>query len=144
MPYFPHMFFISFVHSGPKLYIAHGDSQNHNRHGSTRLHLDVTGAVNIMLYGAHLPDGQPGGALWHIFPSQSTSILRNFLRNEANAGVQGSGDPIHNQTNYLTPASLQLLAEKYGVYPFTIRQRPGDAVFIPAGCPHQVSMIGLL
>jgi len=39
---------------------------------------------------------------------------------------------------YLTPALLRLLAERRDIRPFTIHQRPGDAVFIPAGCAHQV------
>jgi hypothetical protein len=127
-------------HSGPKMYIANGNLQNNLYHGSTRLHLDVTGAINIMLYGAHLPDGKSGGALWHIFPSSAIPILRDFCRTEPSAGFQEPGDPIHNQAIYLTPTLLQLLSEKFGVHPFVIYQHPGDAVFIPAGCPHQVSI----
>ncbi|RDX95880.1 Lysine-specific demethylase JMJ25 [Mucuna pruriens] len=30
------------------------------------------------------------------------------------------------------------LKEEYGIEPWTFIQKVGDAVFIPAGCPHQV------
>jgi len=124
--------------SGPKMYNANGSPQNKHHHGSTRLHLDVTGAVNIMLYAADYADGQPGCALWHIFPSSSTSVLRDFLRSEPVARLEGPGDPIHNQSTYLTPTLLDLLEKKHGVRPYSIHQHCGDAVFIPAGCAHQV------
>ncbi|KAK9448712.1 uncharacterized protein V1518DRAFT_417990 [Limtongia smithiae] len=47
-------------------------------------------------------------------------------------------DPIHRQFFYLTDPELKLLRERYGVLPYRIWQKPGDAVFIPAGCAHQV------
>ena len=120
------------------MYNAYGDPSNINRQGSTRLHLDVTGAINIMLHAADLADGSHGGAVWHIFPPASQSILRDFLTSEPSIGFQDPGDPIHNQTIYLTPPMLQLLADKHGVHPYTFHQKLGDAIFIPAGCPHQV------
>jgi JmjC domain, hydroxylase len=123
--------------AGPKMYNANGSSQNH-RHGSTKLHLDVTGALNLMLYAAPLPDGSRGFAVWHIFPSMATAMLRDFFRTEPAVSSRGPGDPIHNQNIYLTPELLQILADKHGVYPYVIHQHPGDAVFIPAGCAHQV------
>jgi JmjC domain, hydroxylase len=123
------------------MYNANGDLQNDYRHGSTRLHLDVTGAVNVMLHAAALPDGKSGFAVWHIFPLTTTTILRKFLRTEPAVGFSGPGDPIHDQSTYLTPALLQSLAEKYDVYPYIIHQYPGDAIFIPAGCPHQVRFV---
>jgi hypothetical protein len=121
------------------MYNAHGDLQNHLRHGSTRLHLDVTAAVNIMLYVADLPDGSPGCALWHIFPPEAAPAIRKFIEDEPEAGYNAPGDPIHNQTTYLTPSLLQMLAQKHGIHPYRILQRAGDAVFIPAGCAHQVN-----
>jgi len=120
------------------MYNALGDSQNHLHQGSTRLHLDVTGAVNIMLYAADLPDGSPGGALWHIFAPEVASALREFMRTEPEIAYDGPGDPIHDQKTYFTPLRLQLLEKKFGVRPFTITQHVGDAVYIPAGCVHQV------
>src|SRR5215471_15649293 len=54
-------------------------------------------------------------------------------------GFDQPGDPIHSQSIYLTPRMLDTLATKYAIHPFTILQHPGEAVFIPAGCAHQVS-----
>ena len=121
------------------MYNAHGNPNDDNSHGSTQLHLDVTSAVNIMLYAADFADGRSGGALWHIFPISTLPSLRDFLRNEPTIGFREPGDPIHNQGIYLTPTLLRLLAEKHDIRPFIIHQKPGDAIFIPAGCAHQVT-----
>jgi lysine-specific demethylase 3 len=120
------------------MYIAYGNLNSDNPHGSTRLHLDVTAAVNIMLYAADHPDGSSGLAVWHIFPASATSDIRKFLLQEETVGFNGPGDPIHNHDIYLDPPLLALLASKYGIQPYTIYQAPGDAIFIPAGCAHQV------
>jgi lysine-specific demethylase 3 len=125
---------------GPKMYNAYGSLEQDKSHGSTRLHLDVTGAVNIMLYAANLPDNSPGSAVWHIFPSSATALLRDFLQEEPSIGYKGPGDPIHDQVIYLSPPLLARLATTYRIHPYTIFQTPGDAVFIPAGCAHQVSV----
>ncbi|KAI0055386.1 hypothetical protein BV25DRAFT_1775028, partial [Artomyces pyxidatus] len=122
---------------GPKMYNAFGTEEGENGNGSTRLHMDVTDAVNIMAHAEPFPDGRPGAARWDIFPHRSVSKLRDFLR--VHGGFQGIGDPIHSQTIYLTPALLKTLAETHGVQPYTIYQTSGQAVYIPAGCPHQVS-----
>ncbi|KAG0666858.1 hypothetical protein C6P46_003568 [Rhodotorula mucilaginosa] len=47
-------------------------------------------------------------------------------------------DPIHAQRFYLDAALRRSLFEKKGVRSFRVLQRPGQAVFIPAGCAHQV------
>lgn len=47
-------------------------------------------------------------------------------------------DPIHDQCFYLTADLRKRLLEEYGVQGYTIAQCVGDAIFIPAGAPHQV------
>ncbi|KAI1784034.1 hypothetical protein LXA43DRAFT_902412 [Ganoderma leucocontextum] len=116
---------------GPKMYIATKDLYSK---GSTPLHLDVTSAINILVHVE--PNGSGGdGALWHIFSAQDASNLREYLRQLGNT----SPDPIHAQTTYLTDPMLADLWMQYGTRPYRVEQRYGDAVFIPAGCPHQVS-----
>ncbi|KAI0370427.1 hypothetical protein BV20DRAFT_1035907 [Pilatotrama ljubarskyi] len=103
---------------GPKMYIATRDL---DEVGSTALHLDVTNAVNILMYTAS-EDSRKAGALWHIFLASDVDKLRGYLRSV-------TGSPIDKDPE---------LAEQ-GVRPFVIEQHRGEAIFIPAGCPHQVS-----
>jgi lysine-specific demethylase 3 len=49
------------------------------------------------------------------------------------------GDVVHDQQNFLTESDFGILQRDHNVVTFTIDQGPGDAVFIPAGCLHQVS-----
>ncbi|KAG9310629.1 hypothetical protein JVU11DRAFT_9197 [Chiua virens] len=121
---------------GPKMYVAHASLQDDEHHGSTRLHFDVADAINVMTWAESQPDGSPGSALWHIFPACTAPVVRRFLTTIPHAA---NIDSIQSQHYYLTPRMLRTLAEQYNVHPFVIYQKPGDAVFIPAGCPHQVS-----
>ena len=52
-------------------------------------------------------------------------------------------DPIHDQLLYLDFDLRQRLHQEYGVKGWAIAQCVGDAIFIPAGAPHQVSHIVL-
>lgn len=49
-------------------------------------------------------------------------------------------DPIHDQSWYLDQVLRRRLFEEYGVQGWSIVQFLGDAVFIPAGAPHQVRL----
>jgi lysine-specific demethylase 3 len=121
---------------GPKMYNAQVTFQDDNHHGSTRLHLDLTDAVNIMIWASNLVDGKPGYAIWHIFAAEALPLLRRFLIEE---GVfKGKGISVHSQAICMTPAVLQRLFDKYGIRPYIIHQYVGQAVYIPAGCAHQV------
>ncbi|TFK45215.1 hypothetical protein OE88DRAFT_1640216 [Heliocybe sulcata] len=123
---------------GPKMYNAYGTG-TYSQHGTTRLHLDVTSAVNLMLYAVAEEDGSPGSAVWHIFPRSTCSSIRKLI-SESDMGEE-MGDPIHNQKTYVSREMLDRLRVKYDVVPWEIKQRPGEAVFIPAGCAHQVCNI---
>lgn len=52
-------------------------------------------------------------------------------------------DPIHDQSWYLDQVLRRRLYEEYGVQGWAIVQFLGDAVFIPAGAPHQVGLVEL-
>ncbi|KAF7969063.1 hypothetical protein HWV62_28411 [Athelia sp. TMB] len=54
---------------GPKAYVAQGTKQDDEHSGSTVLHMDLTSAVNVMIWCADLAPGTPGYAVWHIFPA---------------------------------------------------------------------------
>jgi len=121
---------------GPKMYNAMASFESLGSKGSTRLHMDMADAVNIMLYAAQTPDGRPGCAAWDLFKAEDAVKLRKFLRKKFKGQFQH--DPIHSQQFYLDSTLRQELYKEYGVKSHRIYQKPGEAVFIPAGCAHQV------
>lgn len=121
---------------GPKMYNALASSDTEGSKGTTRLHMDMADAVNIMLHAELTPSGAPGCAAWDIFRAEDSVHLRSFFRKNFKGRYQN--DPIHAQQFYLDPPLRAKLFQEYGVRSFRIYQRPGEAVFIPAGCAHQV------
>ncbi|KAI0332443.1 hypothetical protein GY45DRAFT_1369153 [Cubamyces sp. BRFM 1775] len=121
---------------GPKMYNAMASFESQGSKGSTRLHMDMADAINIMTYAAPTPQGRPGCAAWDIFRAEDTAKLRKFLRKKFKGQYQH--DPIHSQQFYLDASLRQELYKDYGVKSHRIYQKPGEAVFIPAGCAHQV------
>lgn len=122
---------------GPKMYNAMASSQSPGSKGSTRLHMDMADALNVMTHAAPTPDGKPGCAAWDLFRASDSDKLRHFLRRKFKANNY-QHDPIHSQQFYLDSQSRKELCDTYGVKSYRVYQRPGDAVFIPAGCAHQV------
>ncbi|CAN9514912.1 unnamed protein product [Ophioblennius macclurei] len=163
---------------GPKMYNAYGLISTEDRKvGTTNLHLDVSDAVNVMVYvgiphgeGNHEQEadisGRPEvmttieegdvdemtkrkvyegrekpGALWHIYAAKDAEKIRELLRKVGEEQGQENPpdhDPIHDQSWYLDQGLRRRLYEEYGVQGWAIVQFLGDAVFIPAGAPHQV------
>lgn len=155
---------------GPKMYTAYGLASDEK--GTTNLHLDMSDAVNIMVYVATLSkedekmhqknilkalqdadveekqlkrmqdekDSKPG-ALWHIYDARDADKIRDMLNGYAlkkGEKLLANADPIHDQSYYLNKSLRQKLKQEYKVEGYTIVQYWGDAVFIPAGAPHQV------
>ena len=106
-----------------------------NSRGSTRLHKDYTSAMNLMVYCHDPRAGQATGATWTIFAREDAPALRKFL-----SDIHGNDerDLCHAQRVFVNTDMLLQLS-KIGIKPFVVNQQPGQVVFIPAGCPHQVS-----
>ncbi|KAK8711357.1 hypothetical protein V6N13_146641 [Hibiscus sabdariffa] len=86
-----------------------------------------------------------GGAVWDIFRKQDVPKIIEYLekhkkefRHIENLPVTSVIHPIHDQTLFLNERHKKQLKEEFDVEPWTFVQCLGEAVFIPAGCPHQV------
>ncbi|KAL1742882.1 hypothetical protein HDZ31DRAFT_83810 [Schizophyllum fasciatum] len=122
---------------GPKMYNAQASSTRAGSKGSTRLHMDMADALNIMTYAApKASESIPAGAAWDIFRPEDSVTIREFMRRTLH---RTSVDPIHSQHYYLDDKLRHDLFEETGVRAYHFQQRPGEAVLIPAGCAHQVS-----
>ncbi|KAF8966449.1 hypothetical protein BDZ97DRAFT_1657595 [Flammula alnicola] len=131
---------------GPKMYNALASSQEVGSKGSTRLHMDMADALNVMLFATPCEDGTEGYAVWDLFRAQDSDKIRSFLRQKFGFGFHAGQavlmighDPIHGQQFYLDVELRQELYEAYNVRSYRVYQRPGDGIFIPAGCAHQVA-----
>uniref|UniRef100_A0A1B6BYT9 [histone H3]-dimethyl-L-lysine(9) demethylase n=1 Tax=Clastoptera arizonana TaxID=38151 RepID=A0A1B6BYT9_9HEMI len=155
---------------GPKMYTAYGSALHPNK-GTTNLHLDISDAVNVMVYvgipqdsdnDEHIKEafraideagcdiltrrrvrekGELPGALWHIYSARDADKIRDLLNKvaiERGARLEPHHDPIHDQSWYLDGPLRERLYKEYSVEGYAIVQCLGDAVFIPAGTPHQV------
>ncbi|KAI8622826.1 hypothetical protein BC830DRAFT_1056771 [Chytriomyces sp. MP71] len=135
---------------GPKMYNAFGSSDaGEGGYGTTPIHLDMADAVNVMMYAKDPPTAEKHAthedvgptnrpaAVWDIYHRDDLPKLRAFMRREFDLG-ENSDDPVHDQFHYLNELHRARLYEQYGVRGWRIYQYPGDAVFVPAGCAHQV------
>ena len=148
------------------MYNSMASSQEAGSQGSTRLHMDMADAINVMLYASNCADGSPGYAVWDLFRAEDSDKIRDFLRKRLTPhpaamskgqqqqesqtqpekaffsipGITADHDPIHIQRFYLDVELRRQLWAEYEVKSYRIYQRPGEGVFIPAGCAHQVRL----
>jgi lysine-specific demethylase 3 len=111
------------------MYNAYKDK---GRYGSTCIHSDVADAVNLMPFATNDGITNNGAAIWTIFRREDFEALDEFMRIRFHVGI-------HQQKIYLTSEDLCDLERQTGIRPYVFHQRPGDMVFIPAHCVHQVS-----
>ncbi|XP_074277254.1 lysine-specific demethylase JMJ26-like [Silene latifolia] len=98
-----------------------------------------------LVEGVEASETVEGGALWDIFRREDVPKLEEYLKSHFREfrHILGCLVPrvvhaIHDQYFYLTEEHKRKLKLEYGVEPWTFVQKLGEAVFIPAGCPHQV------
>ena len=128
------------------MYNALASEDTPGTQGTTKLHMDMADAVNIMVHAEPTGNDQ-GYAIWDIYRAEDSEKIREYLKRfpcpfkmkRLPDGSIPDQDPIHIQGFYLDPNMRKELYQQYGVFSFRIRQHPGQAVFIPAGCAHQVS-----
>ncbi|KAJ7722475.1 hypothetical protein B0H14DRAFT_2642132 [Mycena olivaceomarginata] len=97
------------------MYNANANLAEVGGHGSTRLHMDIADALNVMMYAARDPAGAEGCAAWEIFRAQNSTKLREFLRSNCTMEVP---EPIHSQEVVLRRRRLWA---KYGVQSYRTR-----------------------
>jgi lysine-specific demethylase 3 len=90
---------------------------------STRLHMDMADAINVMAHANNRADGSLGCAVWDIFRPEDADGLRQFLIDKYSA-THKMQDPIHSQQFYLDSEVRRELFEKTGIYSFRIYQYP--------------------
>ncbi|KAL1113892.1 hypothetical protein V6Z11_D02G220600 [Gossypium hirsutum] len=93
-------------------------------------------------------EAHEGGAVWDIFRRQDVPKLQDYLKKHFRefryvhcCPVSQVFHPLHDQSFYLTMDHKAKLKQEYGIEPWTFVQKLGEAVLIPAGCPHQVRNI---
>ncbi|CAH2051299.1 unnamed protein product [Thlaspi arvense] len=85
----------------------------------------------ILSYESEQNHEETGSAKWDIFRREDVPKLEEYP-------VTKVYHPIHDQSCYLIIEHKRKLKAEFGIEPWTFLQTLREAVFIPAGCPHQV------
>ena len=96
--------------------------------------MDQSDAINLMFHGK---------ATWHIFSRRDADDVECYLKSLDDDSSPTSSDffKLFSGHHYLTKVDLANLQSRFNVEPTVIQQLPGQAIIIPAGCPHQVLYI---
>lgn len=80
-------------------------------------------------------------SVWTIFHPADGDKIRDLLNNVANDKARSiKFDPLLDGNVILNEGLVKRLKDEYDVKPYVIAQFQGEAVFIPAGSPRQVSI----
>ncbi|XP_067128149.1 LOW QUALITY PROTEIN: probable JmjC domain-containing histone demethylation protein 2C [Centruroides vittatus] len=97
------------------------------------------GGCDLLMKKRLKEKGIKPGALWHIYHAQDADKINEFLMKiNKDKGQDSTQDPLLDQTYYLDEELRNRLSQEYGVEGYAVVQCLGDAIFIPAGAPHQV------
>jgi hypothetical protein len=107
--------------------------------GTTLVHMDKSGAINIMLYSKPDSHGDVSGAHWDIWPASSIPSLSKALDTSASDESCKMGQAIVSEMHYISPDVSRTAFLSSGIQGWHAIQLPGEAIIIPPGCPHQVS-----
>ncbi|XP_032869753.1 probable JmjC domain-containing histone demethylation protein 2C isoform X1 [Amblyraja radiata] len=146
---------------------VYGLSLDDGNKGSTSLHLELTDTLHILVHveppkedrktlekavlaslkGESADDAvmrrlndpsQRPGALWHIYSSQDTEKIKEFLHKVLKEGDCDSQDQQLAQSCYLDQKLRTRLLEESGIRGKAVLQFRGDAVLIPTATSYQV------
>uniref|UniRef100_A0A7N0UJJ8 Lysine-specific demethylase JMJ25 n=1 Tax=Kalanchoe fedtschenkoi TaxID=63787 RepID=A0A7N0UJJ8_KALFE len=81
-----------------------------------------------------------GGAEWDIFRREDVPVLVDYLKKHSSESSQinaGAGPPVLGWSVFLDSTDKRRLKEEFNIEPWTLKQRVGEAVIVPAGCPYQ-------
>jgi hypothetical protein len=94
--------------------------------------MDHSDAVNLMFYGE---------ATWWIFHARDATYVEQYvkeLKGRTDHNDQDFSELFSEEQCFLTSHDFKKIQKKYKVKPAQMVQKPGEAILIPAGCPHQV------
>ncbi|KAK1324525.1 hypothetical protein QJS10_CPA01g01892 [Acorus calamus] len=134
------------VGTAEKTHVSDG-AQNHfpgNKEINSQMSKESLFLCDCLKCGSTLKSDH-SGALWDIFRREDVPKLNEYLQNHwrefrhiENVPLNNVIHPIHDQTIFLNERHKKQLKEEFNIEPWTFEQYLGEAVFIPAGCPHQV------